>query len=265
MKQPSMQVTHMEVTSPRLLQEERALILADLHQQVSDEYLPCWRALQPTLVLISGDWIEGRYRADGRVQTLTLLSTLAKLCPVYYSLGNHELGARGNCRPLGEISARLANSSSSRQALMGELTACGVRVLHNEYVRHGSMVIGGLTSAAGEMIATDWLKEFSAETGFRLLLCHHPEYYDPYVRRHGLDLTVSGHAHGGQWQLFGRGVFAPGQGLFPRYTNGFYDDKHLLVSRGLGARQALPRFGNPKQTILLRLVPAKNEQGGTRA
>ena len=93
------------------------------------------------------------------------------------------------------------------------------------------------------------------EEGFRLLLCHHPEYYEPYVQRYGLDLTVAGHAHGGQWRVFGRGVYAPGQGLFPRYTSGLYDENRLLVSRGLSERMPFPRLFNKRQAILLTLAP----------
>ncbi|MBQ3816071.1 MAG: metallophosphoesterase, partial [Clostridia bacterium] len=58
--------------------------------------------------------------------------------------------------------------------------------------------------------------------GFHILLCHHPEYWEPLVHGRRIELTVSGHAHGGQWRIFGRGVYAPGQGLFPRYTSGLY-------------------------------------------
>ncbi len=260
MKQPKMQVTHMELASPRVFLEERILILADLHQQCQSGDLSCWQALRPTLVLIPGDWIEANGRPNGRKETLSLLSSLAEICPVFYSFGNHELGMRGGRHPLGEIPSDRAVLLPARRALLEELTACGVTVLHHNYVRHRSLIIGGLTSAAGGMIATDWLARMSTEPGFRLLLCHHPEYYHPYVRRYGLDLTVSGHAHGGQWRFFGHGVFAPGQGLFPRYTNGFYDGNHLLVSRGLGSRYPLPRFGNPRQTILLHLSSSNGKK-----
>ena len=147
--------------------------------------------------------------------------------------------------------------SEKAQMIADELTRRDITVLHNQYVQHTSLCIGGLTSAAGGVIATDWLSDMQSQEGFRLLLCHHPEYYERYVKRFALDLTVSGHAHGGQWQFFGRGVYAPGQGLFPRYTNGFYDEQRLLVSRGLADRYHIPRLGNPKQTVLLHLLPGE--------
>ena len=88
-------------------------------------------------------------------------------------------------------------------------------------------------------------------------MCHHPEWYEPYVQSFGLDLTVAGHAHGGQVNLFGHGLYAPGQGLFPRLTCGFYDNGHLLVNRGMTNACGLPRFGNPCEMLLLRLENGK--------
>ena len=85
----------------------------------------------------------------------------------------------------------------------------------------------------------------------RLLLCHHPEYYPDYIRGTDIELTVSGHAHGGQWSIFGRGVFAPGQGLFPKYTAGVYDGGRLVVSRGVTNTVRIPRFFNPTEIVVI--------------
>ena len=63
-------------------------------------------------------------------------------------------------------------------------------------------------------------------------------------------------AHGGQWRFFGRGVFAPGQGLFPKYTSGIYKGEHgkLLVGRGLGdSHKFPPRIFNRTEVIIVTL------------
>lgn len=112
------------------------------------------------------------------------------------------------------------------------------------------MLIGGLTSGkVTGRVETDWLEEFSSSPGFHILLCHHPEYI-PLIPS-GIDLILSGHAHGGQWRFFGRGVFAPGQGLLPRYTSGVYreDGKTMIVSRGLANTAPVPRFNNPTEVV----------------
>jgi hypothetical protein len=70
------------------------------------------------------------------------------------------------------------------------------------------------------------------------------------LRERKIDLTVSGHAHGGQWSLFGRGLFAPDQGLFPKYTRGVHEGR-LVVSRGLSNSIRLPRIFTPTELLYL--------------
>lgn len=94
-----------------------------------------------------------------------------------------------------------------------------------------------------------WLKSFCQQTRYKILLCHHPEYYPKYLADLPIDLVLSGHAHGGQWRFFRQGIFAPGQGWFPRLTSGIYD--RLVVSRGLANTAPFPRIFNPKELVYL--------------
>jgi predicted MPP superfamily phosphohydrolase len=113
--------------------------------------------------------------------------------------------------------------------------------------------------------------------GYRILLCHHPEYRDRYLRKLSaqsdgrgvpsagrndqaenldIDLILSGHAHGGQWRLYNPfkrqwiGVFAPGQGLWPRWTKGVYEGR-LVVSAGLSNTVSVPRLFNPTEIVYI--------------
>jgi predicted MPP superfamily phosphohydrolase len=63
---------------------------------------------------------------------------------------------------------------------------------------------------------------------------------------------VSGHAHGGQFRLLGRGVYAPGQGLLPRYTRGV-EDGRMIISAGAGNPARMPRWGNPCEVLMITL------------
>ena len=257
MRRPRVQVTSYVRSSPLVCREERLLILADLHQQSATLDADTLLELRPTAVLLPGDTLEASDEILGKVQTLAWLCHVSEYCPVYASLGNHEMGRRGGAPPVGECSAADFSLPAVTQHLMHLLSEQGVQVLHNRYVRHGSLVLGGLTSAVGLPIATDWLRPMMEEQGFHLLMCHHPEYYERYVRPFHPELTLSGHAHGGQWRLGKQGVYAPGQGIFPRLTSGYYDREHLLVSRGLASRYPVPRIGNPKEAILLSLQVQK--------
>ena len=70
---------------------------------------------------------------------------------------------------------------------------------------------------------------------FTILIAHRPEFLSIYAK-YPIDLVCAGHAHGGQVRLPGvGGLFAPGQGLFPKYTGGEYneDQTTMVVSRGL--------------------------------
>ena len=84
-------------------------------------------------------------------------------------------------------------------------------------------------------------------------MCHHPEYYEWYPIIKSADLVLSGHAHGGQWRFFGRGVYAPGQGLWPKYTKGVYDGR-LVVSAGCSnSTTPVPRLFNPSEVVFVSL------------
>ena len=98
------------------------------------------------------------------------------------------------------------------------------------------------------------IREYSAVSRsecFTLLLSHRPEEYRLY-RSLGFDAALSGHAHGGQIRVAGRGVFSPGQGLFPRYTCGVVDGR-MVISAGAGNPVHLPRWGNPCEVLRITL------------
>ncbi|MBQ9157217.1 MAG: metallophosphoesterase [Eubacterium sp.] len=95
-----------------------------------------------------------------------------------------------------------------------------------------------------------WLDRFCAEPAYKILLCHHPEYYPSYLRERDIDLILSGHAHGGQIRIFGQGLFAPGQGLLPKLTSGVIDHR-LVISRGLANNTIVPRLFNPEEIVYI--------------
>lgn len=100
-----------------------------------------------------------------------------------------------------------------------------------------------------------WLPAFLEAEGCHVLLNHHPEYY-PLLPR-GIELVLSCHAHGGQWRFFNpfrfrtQGLYAPGQGLFPKWTRGVYDNR-LVVSAGLANTTRIPRLFNPTEVVYIR-------------
>ena len=91
--------------------------------------------------------------------------------------------------------------------------------------------------------------------GFSILLSHRPEYFDVYAS-HAIDISFSGHAHGGQIRFpFIGAILAPHQGFFPKYSAGMYqiNTSRLILSRGLGNSLFPFRIFNHPELILVSL------------
>lgn len=99
--------------------------------------------------------------------------------------------------------------------------------------------------------------------GVKIILSHYPENYE-YIgensySKYNFDIMFSGHAHGGQFILPGiGGIFAPGQGLFPKYYRGIYGEKSkLVVSRGLGNSGFPLRLFNRPDLVVVDIINKK--------
>ena len=220
---------------------------SDLHNRATVKMIKAIEKSNADALLVGGDLIN---EADEYQNGFAFLSRMAKSLPVFASIGNHDRRYRGD--------------------LVAKMTECGATVLDNASALFGGVRLGGLSSGFLKWGACDqsktkdhtpdlsFLCEYSRFSEYKLLLCHHPEYYERYIRAFPIDLTLAGHAHGGQWRLFGRGAFAPGQGLFPRYTSGLYENR-LLVSRGMvNATKGIVRINNRPELLLVHLVPEES-------
>ena len=90
-----------------------------------------------------------------------------------------------------------------------------------------------------------------------ILLSHRPEL-DYFYRESNFDLIFVGHAHGGQVRIpfFNQGIYAPNQGLFPRYTRGVYtlnENTKMIVSTGLDVNY-LPRVFNRPELVIVDII-----------
>lgn len=213
--------------------------ISDLHECDTAPVLKLIDRYAPDAVLIGGDYVNNSKAYE---KGIAFLSDCSKKYKTFCSVGNHELKCAFDIRTL------------TRQT--------GAVLLDNEYTEFDGVLIGGLSSGfdgdkQGNLKKTpapdtEFLKNFSEKDGYKILLSHHPEYYPEYIKQTDIQLTLSGHAHGGQWRFFGRGAFAPGQGIFPKYTSGMYDNR-LIVSRGLGDSHSMFRINNPYEFIVLNI------------
>ena len=214
----------------------RGALIADLHGQDPAPVLTALRAAAPELIFVAGDLLECRksrgraHAAEKNENAYAFLMGAAALAPTFYAPGNHEAA-------LGDAERRRIGQT-------------GAILLENRAVASQGFLIGGITSRPDR----EFLERFSRMIGYKILLCHHPEYYESLLRPLDIQLILAGHAHGGQFRAWGRGIYAPGQGILPPYTGGFYQGR-LLVSRGLANNLCLPRINNKKELLILHFGP----------
>ena len=232
-------ITKHTIRSPKIPERLLLAVAPDIHSSPYADALDTFAGCDA--VLIPGDLVD-RHRRDNSL-AIRFLEEVPGIVPVFYSLGNHEVKIRN---------AAMYQDLAEKN---------GVTLLRDESVLFRGIRFGGLSSRRSGPPDLEFLDRFEKEPEFRLLLCHQPEVWRDWVKGRDIDFTVCGHAHGGQIQLFGRGLYAPGQGIFPRLTHGLHDGGRMMVSRGMtnAAKPRIPRFGNPCELILLELEP---EEGG---
>ena len=210
-------------------------LITDLHGRPYEKITESMRQIGPEIICIAGDILYGTRPSNSlspletQQNVMPFLRACASVAPSFLSLGNHEwMLDKDDIKMIEDAGVVVLDNAWKEQDgfAVGGLTSAYVSD-HRRYVESlsadehsaGRYLKRQLSAASAERVPeTEWLREFCDFCGYRILLCHHPEYYS--LVPEGIDLILAGHAHGGQWRFFGRGVFAPGQGLFPKYTSG---------------------------------------------
>lgn len=210
------------------------------------------RAANPDVIAISGDLlIDPPLNVEFARQ---FIADAAKIASVYYVSGNHEA---------------IAPTQTDYLPFLTALKEAGATVLDGEKVelKRGdeSIIIAGVADPLLEYktdkrlsfkrLVDRKLSRFPPDERFMLLVSHRPELAELYAK-HGVDLALTGHAHGGQIRFpFVGGLFAPNQGFFPRYDGGAYKigESTTIVSRGLGPSVFPTRLFNRPHLVVCEL------------
>jgi predicted MPP superfamily phosphohydrolase len=224
--------------------------------QISDPHLGPWQpvarlrrnlerllAHDPDLVVLTGDFLtmEGQGSPGALADSLAPLRDVSDRC--YAIFGNHDHEAPE------EVKSALAHNGI--RLLLDEEVVVATRVgpvqiLGADYVRRGRREhLEGLLA-----------RHPRRPDHLRLLLLHDPAGFR-HVPDGAVDLTLSGHTHGGQVGLLSFGVDWtvlrrsrwPDHGLFARGAN------RLYVHRGTGFYGFPLRVGVPGELSVLELVP----------
>ena len=239
---------------PEAFDAYKIVQISDLHDaqigENNEKLITMTAETEPDCIVLTGDFVDSsRFHPE---RSLSVAEALVKIAPVYYVSGNHE--------------AILPDADY--QALTDGLRALGVCVLEDEsaeLTRGGQSIrLIGLTDIGFHPGTLEEKKDalrtaLSAllpEDEFSVTLAHRPELMDVYTEC-GAPLVLSGHAHGGQIRLPGiGGLIAPGQGLFPKYTDGKYEENGttLVVSRGIGNSVLPLRVNDRPQIVVVQLA-----------
>ena len=221
--------------------------ISDLHNaemgKDNEALLSMLETAAPDMIALTGDLVDSR-RTDLEV-SIRFMERAVKIAPCYYVTGNHE-----------------ASLTKEYPTLEKELSKVGVRVLRNKEItieKGGEFIsiIGLDDPNFSNLSPTDFIEEQLKDrdmSAFTVLLAHRPELFSTYVN-YDIDLVLCGHAHGGQFRIFNQGIFAPGQGVFPKYTQGVFTDgkTSMVVSRGIG-NSAFPfRINNRPEVVIIQL------------
>lgn len=242
---------------PKGFDKFRIVQISDLHNsgyiKNNEKIIELMKNADADIIVITGDMIDSR-RLDMEM-AVSFAQKLTEIAPTFYANGNHE--------------SRIEEYPEFRE----QLRDIGITVLEDESVKITSdgdeITLIGMIDPAFYMKETDKKRKEKVnvqlskiipdDMSYKILLSHRPELFDEYVK-HNVDLVFSGHAHGGQVVLpkLG-GVYAPGEGFFPKYCTGIHNknNTNMIVSRGVGDSAFRFRINNKPEIIVAELVKKK--------
>ncbi len=220
----------------------------------------------PDMICITGDLVDSVYYGEngveGEVHTLRLLEKITEIAPVYWVYGNHEMILLDNPEKNAfkvaaeDLGVKLINNKTFKIYSAGGndyIRVAGIQDPATLYKNYRYAFIK--TNGAKVEAMLDTVSMGVRNEEFVLLLSHRPEYMEMYDQ-YPVDVCLSGHAHGGQFRipLIG-GVYAPGQGFFPKYTAGEYTtaDFCMYVGTGIGNSTIPFRIFNPPEILTVVL------------
>ncbi len=250
-------VSTVPITAPGFLPDRplRILQLSDLHverltrreQTVLDQAA----ALQPDLIVLTGDYVNVDYASDPTTwqETRGLLSQLHAPLGVYAITGTPGVDTKDGVQ---------AMFSGLDIVLLQD------QLFHLE-IEGQSIYILGINTTRQRTRDAAALQELMAQVpagAYSLLLYHTPDLIETAAEQ-GIDLYLAGHTHGGQIRLPFYGALVTLSAYGKQYEMGQYQvgPTTLYISRGIGMEGlGLPRvrFLCPPELVLLELGPQED-------
>lgn len=246
-------VNESEITAPI-----RIALVTDLHScaygEGQKDLIDAIVREAPDVVLLGGD-IFDNVLDDGNTEHF--LSGIVGKYACYYVTGNHEFWSgqqnfAAKMAILGKYNIPILSGKSEMLTVNGQtVRLCGVDDPEAYTIAAEGETVVGFADQLTIVAPAD------GDDMCTILLSHRPEYFETYAA-HGFDLILCGHAHGGQWRIpfLLNGLYAPNQGLFPKYAGGKYEREGsvMIVSRGLARETTcVPRIWNRPELVIIDL------------
>lgn len=252
-----------DFSSNKIHNDFNFVFLSDLHETQHDEnntlLLDKIHEISPDYVLIGGDMITSYKKiTDDFYKTLELIKTIGIKYKTIYVPGNHER-ALYDLRDCNNNTKRKSKDITDIQRineLEQLLEESGITLLRNAKCVIGDFEIIGLDlpldyyrrliRRAPEVSYMQSLIGKIDDDKYSIMLAHDPEHFKEYSKL-GIDLTLSGHLHGGIVRIPGiGGVISPQLKLFPKYDSGVFElaNSSMLISRGIGTHSLPIRVFN---------------------
>ncbi len=219
-------------------------------------------ALQADVILLLGDYVSSMKFVTGTVTADEWSRELGQLkapLGVHSILGNHDWWADLNAqkRRAGPVYARTAlekvgfpvyENDAVRLTKDGWpfwLAGLADQVAFKVRDRLGRRRLRGIDDLPGTLAKV-------TDDAPIILLAHEPDIFPQVPDR--VSLTLSGHTHGGQVRMFDYSPVVPSR-FGNRYAYGHVieDNRHLIVSGGLGMSIMPVRFGSPPEIVMIEL------------
>ena len=248
--------------------------ISDFHNSVygeeNEKLVRLVKQSSPDLIVVTGDFIDSR-RTDTKIAA-DLIDQIISVAPVYYVAGNHESRIPGEYRELKKSmkaegvhilqnEAEYIEKGGEKIQIIGvnDPDFCADKTFSQKFPPEGQALSRQQQREKNAKLISEEIKALRDEDCYSVLLSHRPELFDAYAAC-GVNFVFSGHAHGGQFRLpLLGGLFAPGQGFFPRYDSGLYREKNtgMVVSRGIGGSIVPLRFNNRPEIVVTEIVRGK--------
>lgn len=239
---------------PRAFDGYRIVQVSDYHNaffgRSASNLLRAIKKASPDVIFITGDVIDRRTPFLKRSKTF--IEKVTNIQDAYYVTGNHEADYT-EFHKLYEIIGNSDVVNVTKKAV--ELEYKGEKINLT-----GVNDVWFFGDEENVMTYRNFSKEIRKNVSnlphnFTILLAHRPELLSIYSKN-AVDLVFCGHAHGGQIRLpIVKGLYAPHQGINPKYTEGLHekDGTTMVVSRGLGNSRFPFRVFNHPELVVVEL------------